>query len=133
MIERAGLDGPHAVQILADIHVAMADGVIAIWDAKYTWWTSRPITEDPDRRTLVPTPPYPAYPSGYSSAMGAGTTVVSHYFPEVADEMANRAWEAAASRCWTGIHYPIDDDVGLITGRQVGRLVNSISRGGAVD
>ncbi len=79
------------------MHVAIADSSIAVWDAKYTWWTSRPITEDPDLKTLIPTPPYPAYPSGYSAVMGAGSTVIGHYFPEAADDMADRAWEAAAS------------------------------------
>jgi membrane-associated phospholipid phosphatase len=123
LIERSGVDGPHAAQILADMHVSIADALIAVWDAKYTWWTSRPVTEDPDLVTLVPTPPYPAYPSGYSGAIGAGSTVIGHYFPEVADEMADRAWEAAASRCWAGLHYVIDDDVALTMGRQVGRLV----------
>ena len=123
LIGKAGVGSPQAAQILADIHVAIADAAIAVWDAKYTWWTSRPITEDPNLTPLLPTPPYPSYPSGYSGGMGAGTTVIGHYFPEVADEMADRAWEAAASRGWAGIHYVIDDDTGLTMGRQVGRLV----------
>ena len=123
LIGKEGLDSPHAAQVLADLHVAIADAAIAVWDAKFTWWTSRPITEDPTWTVLFPAPPYPAYPSGYSGLMGAGTTVVGHYFPDVADEMADRAWEAAASRCWAGIHYVIDDDAGLAMGRQVGRLV----------
>lgn len=128
LILRDGLDSPHAARIVADMYVAMADTMLAIWDSKYTWWTSRPITEDPTLQTVIPTPPYPAYPSGYSGAMGSGTTVVGHYFPDAADEMANRSWEAACSRCWAGIHYAIDDDVGLSMGRQVGRLVCSLAR-----
>ncbi len=130
---KEGVDLPHTAQILADAHVAIADAVIAVWDAKYTWWTSRPITDDPTLPTVLPTPPYPAYPSGYSSVMGAGTTIVGHYFPEVADDMADRAWEAAASRGWAGIHYVIDDDAGLAMGRQVGRLVCALPGATAVD
>jgi membrane-associated phospholipid phosphatase len=133
LIQRDGLDSPHAARILADMYVAMADGVIAVWDAKYTWWTARPITEDPTLITLLPTPPYPAYPSGYSAAMGSSSTVIGHYFPAAADDMANRASEAAASRGWAGIHYVIDDDVGLTMGRQVGRLVCSLARTDPVD
>ncbi|CAA9540751.1 MAG: hypothetical protein AVDCRST_MAG73-1913, partial [uncultured Thermomicrobiales bacterium] len=133
LILRDGLDLPQAARILADLHVAIADSGIAIWDAKYTWWTARPITEDPDLSVLSPAPPYPAYPSGYSGVMGAGTTVVGHYFPEVADEMADRAWEAAASRGWLGIHYVIDDDIGLTMGRQVGRLVCALPGANPVD
>ena len=133
LILRDGLDLPHAARILADVHVAIADSSVAVWDAKYTWWTSRPITEDPDLKTLVPTPPYPAYPSGYSAVMGSAATVVGHYFPEAADDMANRAWEAAASRGWAGVHYVIDDDIGLTMGRQVGRLVCSLAGADPVD
>ena len=125
---KAGTDLPHTVRILADMHVATADAVTAVWDAKYTWWTSRPITEAPDLKTVVPTPPYPAYPSGYSTVMGSGTTVIGHYFPDAADDMNDRAWEAAASRGWAGIHYVLDDDVGLLMGRRVGRLVCSLDR-----
>jgi len=133
LILRDGLDLPHAARILADVHVAIADSSIAVWDAKYTWWTSRPITEAPDLKTLVPTPPYPAYPSGYSAVMGAGSTVVGHYFPEAADDMSDRAWEAAASRGWAGVHYVIDDDIGLTMGRQVGRLVCTLAGADPVD
>jgi membrane-associated phospholipid phosphatase len=128
LILRDGLDLPHAARMLADMHVAIADAAIAIWDAKYTWWTSRPITEAPDLVTVLGTPPYPAYPSGYSGLMGSGSTVLGHYFPEEADDFANRAWEAANSRAWGGIHYVIDDDIGLLMGRQVGRLVSSLAR-----
>ena len=133
LILRDGLDLPHAARILADMHVAVADSSIAVWDAKYTWWTSRPITEDPNLKTLIPTPPYPSYPSGYSAVMGAGATVIGHYFPEAADDMADRAWEAAASRGWAGVHYVVDDDIGLTMGRQVGRLVCSVARADPVD
>ena len=33
------------------------------------------------------------------------------------------AWEGAAQRCWSGIHYVLDDDMALLMGGQVGRLV----------
>ena len=68
------------------------------------------------------TPPYPSCPSGCSGLIIAGTTVVGHYFPDVADEMASRAWKAAAGRCWAGTLYVIDD-AGLSIGGQVGRLI----------
>jgi membrane-associated phospholipid phosphatase len=127
LIARDGLDLPHAARILAYLHVAVDDALIAVFDAKYTWWTSRPITEDPGLVTVVPTPPYPAYPSGYSADVGAASTVVGHFFPHEADDFAGRAWEAAASRAWAGIHYVIDDDIGLTMGRQVGRLATSVA------
>jgi hypothetical protein len=123
LVSKNGVDLPHSAQFFADMNVALADAIIAVWDGKFTWWASRPINEDPDLMTVIPTPPYPAYPGGYGAAMGAGSTVVGHYFPDVADDYADRAWEAAASRAWAGIHYVIDDDMALLLGRRVGRLV----------
>ena len=126
LVSKGGLALPHAAQVFADLNVAIADALIAVWDGKYTWWTSRPINEDPDLVTVYPTPPYPAYPGGYGAAMGAGTTILGHYFPGEAVDFENRAWEAANSRAWAGIHYVIDDDVALTMGRRVGRLVAAL-------
>ena len=38
------------------------------------------------------------------------------------------ATEAAASRAWSGIHFPIDNDAGLLLGRNVGYLVTNVAR-----
>lgn len=126
LITRAGTSLPQAARVLSDVHVAIDDALIATWDAKYTYWASRPITEDPDLVTAIPTPPYPAYPAGYPALVGAGSVVVGHYFPESSVDMEARAWEASCSRLWAGIHYGIDNDAGLLLGRQVARLVTSL-------
>lgn len=123
LVTRYGLEPLHASQFLSAMNVALDDVLIAVWDAKYTWWSSRPLQEDPDLVLVYPNPPYPAYPGGYGAAMGAGTTVIGHYFPQEADDYADRAWEGANSRAWAGIHYVIDNDTGLLMGRRVGRLV----------
>jgi membrane-associated phospholipid phosphatase len=128
LIERNGLDDAHTARALALTSVAQADAVIAVWDAKYTWWTSRPITEDPDLDMLLPIPAYPSYPSGFSAVAGSGAVVLSHLFPRAEVDLMSSAAEAAAQRCWSGIHYPLDDDIGLEMGYQVGRLVNSVAR-----
>jgi membrane-associated phospholipid phosphatase len=129
LIERDGLDDARAARVLALTSVAQADAVIAVWDAKFTWWTVRPITVDPDLDMRLPTPPYPSYPSGFSAFAGAAAAVLAHQFPRAEVDLMASAAEAAAQRCWSGIHYPIDDDIGLQMGFQVGRLVNSVARG----
>lgn len=128
LIERNRLDTPHAARALALTSVAQADAVIAVWDAKYDWWTSRPITEDPDLDMLLPTPPYPSYPSGFSAVAGSAAVVLAHLFPRAEVDLLASAAEAAIQRCLSGIHYPFDDDVGLEMGYQVGRLVNRVAR-----
>ena len=84
LIVRDGLDALHAARVLALTTVAMADGFICCWDAKYTYWTERPITADPSLDVLIPTPPFPSYTSGHSTISTAAATVLGHLFP--ADE-----------------------------------------------
>jgi hypothetical protein len=122
LIASHGLDTPHAARVLAYQAASMADAVTAVWDAKYTWWTSRPITEDPDLVTAFPTPPYPAYPSGYSAYIGAMSQVAGLFFPEAAEQLDELCWRAVRSRAWAGIHYPMDNEVGMTIGRRVARL-----------
>ncbi len=122
LIARHGLDTPHAARVLAYQSVSMADAVTAVWDAKYTWWTSRPITEDPELVTAFPTPPYPAYPSGYSAYIGAMAQTAGLFFPDAAEHLDELCWRAVRSRAWAGIHYPIDNEVGMTMGRRVARL-----------
>jgi membrane-associated phospholipid phosphatase len=77
---------------------------------------------------LLPTPPYPSYPSGFSAVVGSAAVVLGHLFPRAEVDLLASAAEGAAQRCWSGIHFPIDDDIGLEMGYQVGRLVNSVAR-----
>ena len=73
--------------------VAQADAVIAVWDSKYTWWTERPITADPDLDMLLPTPPYPSYPSGFSAVVGSAAVVLAHLFPRAEVDLLASAAE----------------------------------------
>lgn len=122
LIARHGLDTPHAARVLAYQAVSIADAIIAVWDAKYTWWTARPITVDPDIETAFPTPPYPDYPSGYSAVMGALSQSVGLFFPDAAEQLDELAWRLTRSRAWAGIHFPYVNEVGLCMGRRVARL-----------
>ena len=98
---------PHAARVLALTSVAMADGFICCWDAKYTYWTERPITADPSLDVLIPTPPFPSYTSGHATVSTAAATVLGYLFPDdAADPRCERAEEAKQSRLWAGIHFP---------------------------
>lgn len=118
-----GLDLPHAARALALTAVALADAFICCWDAKYAYWTARPITADPTLDVLIPTPPFPSYTSGHATASAAAATVLAHLFPDDAQDLAAKAEEATQSRFWAGIHFAIDNDMGATGGRQIGRLV----------
>jgi membrane-associated phospholipid phosphatase len=128
LIVRDGLDAPHAARILALTSVAMADGFLCCWDAKYTYWSQRPITADPTLEVLIPTPPFPSYTSGHATISAAAATVLGHLFPADEDALLERAGEAKQSRLWGGIHFPIDIEVGTLGGGMIGRLVVARAR-----
>jgi len=123
LIARSGLGEAEAAGVLAAVSTAQFDTFVAVWDAKYHYWIARPITVDPELDLYIPTPPYPSYPGGFGAACGAGATVLAAMFPDAESDLLTSAAEGAMQRCWSGIHYVLDDDTGLLMGGQVGRLV----------
>lgn len=125
--------------------VAENDAFIACWKSKYDYTLIRPVTYiqryiDPNFTTVIGTPPFPAYTSGHSAEIGAGSRVFIRLFTDGSgdypftdfsqlqygfparnytnfDEMAQ---ECADSRFYGGIHYPMDNLKGLQTGKAVG-------------
>src|SRR5829696_476060 len=128
LISRHGLDLPHAARVLALTAIAIADAEVAAWDGKFTYWTARPITIDPDLDVQFPTPTFPSYPSAHATVSNDAAVVLTHLFPNDAVDLLALASEAAASRAWAGIHFPIDNDAGILLGRQVGYLVTDVAR-----
>jgi len=118
-----------AARVFAALNVGMSDAGIAIWDAKYAYWSPRPLNAirdlgiDPDFKSLIPTPVFPSYPSGHSGYSGAAAGVLAHFFPDQTRLFDEKALEATNSRLYGGIHYRTDNDVGLKLGRAVARYV----------
>jgi membrane-associated phospholipid phosphatase len=128
LIGRYGLDLPHAARALALTGIAIADAEVAAWDAKYAYWTARPITVDPELNILFDTPPFPSFPSAHATVSNAAGVVLAHLFPNDALDLLALASEAADSRAWAGIHFPIDNDAGQLLGRSVGHMVTEAAR-----
>ncbi len=135
---RARLDDGTTARLFVELNMALADTFIAVWDAKFYYWTSRPVTDA--RRVLglefkpaILTPPFPSYPSGHAGFSGASAEVLAEYFPDHAPALRAMAEEAANSRRLGGIHYRYDNDDGLTLGRKVARLVLTRRRGAAND
>ncbi len=134
-----------AARAMAMVGVGVADAAIACWDTKFTHWLLRPVTAirtiqgqaftDPTWSSFIGTPNFPAFTSGHSSFSGCSATVLDHLFPNgrVMDALGQQitfveaAEQAALSRLYGGIHYPIDNNAGLTCGQSVGGLV--IARG----
>ena len=101
---------PRVTRVLAMINVAMSDGGISVWDGKFTYWNPRPengirdLGLDPNWKPYLPTPRFPAYPSGSAGYAGATKAVMTYLFPDRAAEFKRRAEEQAISRVYAGIH-----------------------------
>ena len=111
---------------MATLETAQADAFIACWDAKYAYWLARPVTLvqrfDPNWRPMLSTPPFPSYVSGHASTSAAAATVLAKLVPSKREELERQADEAASSRVWSGIHFPIDSTEGMRLGRKVAQL-----------
>jgi membrane-associated phospholipid phosphatase len=134
LIRSRRLGAAAAARVLATLNTAQADAFIACWDAKFTYWSERPVTAirrdiDPGWLSYIPTTPFPSYVSGHSTTSEAASEVLAAYFPDAAGRLRAWAKEAAVSRLYGGIHFRSDNDSGLALGRQVASV--AIQRYGA--
>src|SRR6267143_534020 len=126
-----------AAEMYVRVGVALADAFIACWHAKYRVNMLRPITYvrrhiDPRWSPLLLTPPFPEYTSGHSVASAAAAEVLVRLFGDVPfidrtheargfrarsfGSVRDAAAEAAISRLYGGIHYPMSIEAGVRQG-----------------
>lgn len=141
----AEADLQRSAEAYARTAVALADAFISTWREKYRSELVRPETVIVDHleegwQPLLQTPPFPEYPSGHSVVSTAAATVLTELFGEgfAFEDDSERdyglptrsfasfeqaAAEAAISRLYGGIHYPMAIEEGATLGRNVGRHV----------
>jgi hypothetical protein len=117
------LDPPRVARIYAIKAIAMYDGFAACWDAKYAYWGIRPDQYDTTYRPLMPTPPFPGYPSGHAAISGEMGELYSYFFPEDKAYFQRKAKDAAESRFQGGIHFRADNEAGLELGRKIAAVI----------
>ncbi len=127
MVDRRKLSAAAAVELYALTSMAIADAFIGCWQEKYRSLVVRPVTwmqrvVDPDFSTVIPTPPFPEYPSGHSVQSAAavqvlkrlvGDTVAFSDSTQVDVGQPPRAFanfsaalaDVAVSRIYAGVHY----------------------------
>ncbi len=144
MIDQLKLPFDRAAEMFVLLTVAQADAFIGCWRTKYEFNVVRPITFirrhiDPSWEPYIVTPPFPEYTSGHSMQSSAAAGVLTALLGAVAfDDSTNLAIghpvrrfesfeaasnEAAISRLYGGIHYPMAIEHGQAQGRCVGRHV----------
>jgi PAP2 superfamily len=122
-------------RILALMNISLADSTIAIWNAKNTYDTWRPITAiqqadrdgnpettpDPNWTPLLTTPAFQEYPAGHPGASSGAATVLASFYGDDTPFTATsnsligvqRSFTSLASaieqvenaRVWGGIHF----------------------------
>ena len=116
-------DAPAVARIYAVLHTAYHDAAISIFDAKYTYWGIRPFQYDSTYKSLIPTPPFPGYPSGHATGASTSSTVLAYFFPADAKQFQQLAQDCADSRFYAGIHFRVDNETGLRMGKEIGNYV----------
>ncbi|HEX9958656.1 MAG TPA: phosphatase PAP2 family protein [Fibrella sp.] len=117
------LNAPRAARVYATVAVAYYDAFMACWDAKYTYWGIRPNEYDTAYQPLLPTPPFPGYPSGHAVMSGLAGDLLTYFFPADKALFQKVAKDGAESRFQGGIHFRTDNEVGLDLGRKVAAAV----------
>ncbi len=129
-----------AARAYVAVGVPMFDAAIATWNAKYFYNLLRPETYihryiSAQWISLIPTPQFPTYTSGHSGFSAAAASGLTSVFGNVSftDRTKVRggfkavtypsfqaaADEAAVSRLYGGIHYPMDNEQGEALGHCV--------------
>lgn len=118
------LNPPKAAQLYAIAAIGAYDGFSACWDAKYTYWGTRPDQYDTSfHPILFFTPPFPGYPSGHAMLGAVMAEIYSYFFPAEKAYFMKRAKDGAESRFQGGIHFRTDNEVGLEMGKKVGAAI----------
>jgi hypothetical protein len=150
LVTRQGLDISDSARLFAAVDTSLADALIAAWDGKfhYGWWRPSTAIQEADTdgnpntagvpgwTPLIPTPPYPDWPSGLGSVTGALSTTLSRLNPNGQVDLMITSTAAAETRhyltaaamqqdlinarVWSGIHFRTADEVGVATGIAVG-------------
>jgi hypothetical protein len=131
-------------EVYAKMGLALSDAFTSCWKCKYTYNLMRPVSYinnaiDPRWKTFIATPPFPEYTSGHSSGSGAAATILAAAFGEnyaIVDNTNSPARsfttftqlsdEAAMSRLYGGIHFPMGNDEGKKNGRKIGANIQAL-------
>jgi PAP2 superfamily len=135
-------------RLFALLNIAVADAIIAGWDAKYFYSTWRPITAinlgsynpDPNWTPLLSlTPSHPEYVSTHSTQGAAAFTILRDIFGDKVGFSADSPTlpgvtrtftsftqaelENGRSRIYGGIHFQFSNEAGQVAGESVGNYV----------
>ena len=145
--EKEKFDPIKTASLISTTAIAIADGFISCWEAKYMYNYIRPETFinnyiDKDWLPLIQTPSFPEYPSAHSVASSSASTILTkmvgeNYAFTDSNEVPfgrptrnfksfyDAADQASISRFYGGIHFINAIEKGKVEGRSVGNFIFS--------
>lgn len=145
LVEQNQLTLHDALSFYSLLTITINDAFIVCWNAKYKCNLLRPITYiqryiDPNFNTIIPTPPFPEFPSGHSIQSGAAIEVFKLVFsdtlpitdssniarrdingkPRSFENFTSLVQEISLSRYYGGIHFMNTLNLSLRYGKDIG-------------
>jgi membrane-associated phospholipid phosphatase len=99
--------------------VGIYDATIAAWDTKYAFNRPRPFSADKRIKAYIVKPESPSYPCEHSVAAGVAVTIISHFYPSLADSVNRMAQRLMNSRIAAGAAFPGDTRAGFDLGKKI--------------
>jgi hypothetical protein len=142
MVSERSLSANDAARLMVLTSIAQADAFVSSWGYKYKYNLIRPRTYirrviESTWEPLIPTPPFPEYPSGHSTVSAAAAEVLTALLGDGAfgdstgltighpvrrfDSFRAAAHEAGISRIYGGIHF----GYGNLGGRALGECIGT--------
>lgn len=113
-----------SARIMALLHVAMYDAVVASWDAKFAYERPGPAEVDGRIRLRFADDGVPSYPSEHAAAAAAAAEILKYAFPiEDSTRFNDLARRAGEARIAGGVAFPSDVEAGAALGREVAARV----------
>ena len=138
------------LHLYAALGISINDAFIACWKGKYKFNLIRPITYiqkyiSPNFNTLIPTPPFPEFPSGHSMQSGAAGEIYKYFLTDTIkitdysnqyrvdiygksrefDNVSEMVSEISKSRFYGGIHYMNTLNLSVDYGKLIGQNITT--------
>lgn len=121
MVNKLWMSTPTSNGILMQmlVHVAIYDATVVAWSTKYKHNRPRPFKADESIQLYIPDPSSPSYPCEHSVAAGVVSTIIAHFYPDMADSLAGLTNQLMTSRIMAGAAFPSDTKAGFELGKMI--------------
>lgn len=121
-----GLIGSDNNKVIELLDIINRDHAYFILERKKHFQRARPSELDPSLTTVIPNPPYAAYPSGHAAQSYMVALVLSDFDPENAARYKKLAHDIAFRREIAGIHFKSDSAAGVALAEDIYKKLRGV-------